>query len=246
MARRDTLEPLCKRHGISSHSAKGPLFIRMPNGTVYISLDKKTDAYPCRGFVQKAGFWGGNWNKPEQKRPTDLFDQEVAEELPPLTTLIKYQRAVYEEYVVQVPAEVHGNPNIGLYLNQVTIITAEIDGRETYDALSLSLSATREELHAALTASSNFKCSELFTLDEIRKGRLADEPLFCWGDDVMLEEVLSTHFQFNAQIAKVPRIIVNALEDVHLNAPYKDRWTAQYDRMNPLKIGETPDEKVFT
>lgn len=245
MANRETLEPLCKQHGISSHSAKGPLFIRMPDGTVYVSFDKKAESYPCRGFAKKAGFWGGNWNKPEQIRPSDLFGQEVAEEIPLLAPLIRNEWAVYAEYFVQVPAEVHGNKTRGLYLNPVTLFTAFIDGREAYDALRLPNTSTREEFHVAISAASYFRYSELLTIDEIRKGRLAKEPLFCWGDDVILGDVLSTYFHFTAEIAKLPGIIVNALEDVCSNAPYNERWTAVYDRLNPLNRGETPDAEVF-
>src|SRR3990172_1209107 len=88
MASREDLETLCKKHGVSSHAAKGPLFLEFKDDVI-LATDFKADSYPPVNFRNKAGFFGGNWNKVSQVTPQDVYLTEVVkEEVKPLGKLI--------------------------------------------------------------------------------------------------------------------------------------------------------------
>lgn len=245
MVSKDDLITLCEEHGISSHTAKGPIFIRFPDGVTYISFDKKSSQYPNKNFVDKMGFWGGNWNKVDQHTPEDLFRTEVSEEISSLSNLVNQNYHLFREYFTQIPQVAHGNPKRGIFLNPVTLFVVTLDGIETLDALKLPKNFSREMLHQAISDSSDFKYSGLISLDEITKGKYSNSPEFAWGDEVMLMDVLRAEYGIKADIARNPNIIVEPLDDVPLNMPYKDRWSIQYDRLNPIKKGNTRDSMVF-
>jgi hypothetical protein len=250
MASREDLEALCKKHGVSSHAAKGPLFLEFKDDVI-LATDFKADSYPPVNFRNKAGFFGGNWNKVAQVTPQDVYLTEVVkEEVKSLGKLIAKSYSWVGEYFTVIPPVAHGNPaqQERVFLNPVTLYTAIIDGNDALDALK----CTRENLRAALSASTDFKMSAIFPLSEVRKGALAGTPKMIWGDDRLLADALEAAFDWkcgrNYELSILPGIDVYRMKGMHgitANMPFKDRWTVPYQLKNPLAMGDLSDKAVF-
>lgn len=251
MASRENLEALCRQHGVSSHAAKGPLFLKFKDDVI-LATDFKAESYAPVNFRNKAGFFGGNWNKVAQVTPKDVYLTEVVkEEVKPLGKLIAKSYSWVGEYFAVIPPAAHGNPaqQERVFLNPVTLYNAIIDGNDALDALK----CTRENLHAALSASTDFKMSAVFSLlGEVRKGALAGTPKFIWGDDRLLAEALEAAFDWRCgrhyEITTLPGIDVYRMNNSHSiapNMPFKDRWTVPYQLKNPLTLGDQSDKSVF-
>ena len=93
MPTRADLEAMCQQYTVSSHAAKGPLFLRFKDDIV-LATDFKAGKdsprpYAPVNFQDKPGFFGGNWNKVSQATPEDVYLTEVVkEEVKPLGKLI--------------------------------------------------------------------------------------------------------------------------------------------------------------
>jgi hypothetical protein len=255
MIPRENLEALCKLHGVSSHAAKGPLFMRFKDDII-LATDYKAPTYPPVNFRDKPGFFGGNWNKVAQETPEQVYLTEVVkEEVKPLGKLITSGYFCFGEYFAVIPPQAHGNPaqQERVFLNPVTLFVSIIDGNDALDALK----CTRENLHPALSASTDYKASAVIPFSDIKNGRLAydTKSQLIWGDDQMLADVLGAVFGLcigrDYQIVFMPDTKVYRLNqkehDITLNMPFKDRWTVPYQMKNPLAAGKDfSDKSVFT
>lgn len=255
MVTRADLEAMCQKYTVSSHAAKGPLFLRFEDDII-LATDFKAQAYPPVNFRDKPGYFGGNWNKVAQETPEHVYLTEVMkEEVKPLGELIAGSYFCFGEYFAVIPPKAHGNPaqQERVFVNPVTLFVSMIDGNDALDALK----CTREDLHPALSVSTDYKMSAVIPFTDIFKGRLATDPRsqLIWGDDLMLAEVLDTVFDLRAgkdyQIAFLPGIDVHKLNQkdhgIPLNMAYKDRWTMPYQKNNnPLLTGkDIGDKAVF-
>jgi len=250
MTKRQDLEALCVEHKVSSHAAKGPLFLEFKDDVI-LATDYKAESYPPVNFRNKAGFFGGNWNKASQLTPKDVYLTEVVkEEVRPLGKLITASYSFFDEYIAVIPPAAHGNPaqQERVFINPVTLFVASIDGYAALEALKCE----RENLHAALSASTDFKASAIFPLSQIRNGMLASSPQFIWGDDRMLADVLAERYDLHAgknyEFAMLPNIDVHRLDGTQGIIPlsaFKSRWTVRYQMKNPLAQGDQTDKAVF-
>jgi hypothetical protein len=252
-------------HAIRSHAAKGPIIINMPNGHVYIAMDRKDDGYKNVALRGKSSGFGGNWNKKEFVCPEDLYVAEMNEELAVkegdtkrllFADLVKSGDARYfqlGEYFGVNPESAHGNPKIGLYLNPVSWFVTTARGDAVLDFFKIpKAQATKEKLHEAITAATEFKCSALFDLTDLASGRFENEKIFAWGDDRLLHDTVRTLYGWEPRIGMLAaedgpnQVRMYRLTDVKLNQPYATRWTVPHDFLNPLRQGETKDAHVFT
>ncbi len=234
---------------IRSHAAKGPVMIHFPHDT-YVVMDLKTQGYPQKGFENCVCGLGGNYTVKEQYSPEDLMKKESKEELAAaFKALIKYD--AFGEFFGVYPEEAHGNPRIGLYLNPVTWFVMHMNGPDAADVLKIARNdVSLEAFQNAVPPVTDFKSAAVFSLDEIRNGRLADGSVrFAWGDEKLLADTLVVHHCIDPRIPQDigshKHSTMYRQMDVPLNMPYKDRWTVQHDYTSEGGTKQTPDSHVF-
>jgi len=222
-------------------------------------LERKTEGYPPKKFVNTHCFMGGNWIHQWELYPKDVLIRQFKEEIcksprevkgEPVNEMIldelcKNIKAL-GDYFIHVPEEAHGNPNQKYDYDFVcSFFGTEISRDYLGSLLGLREGFSAGKLRDELEGVQKFQPAVL-TLQDLKNGV---DRQFCWGYDQLMDEYVYGRHGFHPKIKMFEGIFVRKLE-TSPELTYAERDTLQYCRLNPYrehadnhKLFNTPPEK---
>jgi|SRR3989338_4158787 len=135
---------------INTYAAKGPIII-LNNGPYAVWTDRKTKGYPNKGLIGKAILRGGNWKRKDERKPLDVYINQLVEEtrrliqsIPPEADIkirneLLNNISAFGDYFTAMPSDIVKNKNLQYkwYCDLVSVFVPEIEIKILYDILEI-------------------------------------------------------------------------------------------------------------
>lgn len=254
-----SFDPRIKSEFINTYAAKGPVFLVDSYGPRYMLTDRKDSGYPNVAIRNKLVFRGGNWKKPSEESPMDVWYNQIDDETKPIIkgvpndTAVRLRQAIKDrtkvlfDYFTALPEELVGNPNLPQpwYCDIASILTSEIPLGLLDDIFQVpeperTLEGYRQKLNLVSPESPQW----LTTIEDLRNG---EHVLFGFGDDYKVKDILKELYEIDANIQFFSGSIVVPL-GTDANVSFAEReYLKCYLRSdnNPSKRGSLEGGRVF-
>lgn len=235
-----------KEYFINSHSAKGIVAADYGDDNPVFIFDEKTQGYPQVNFVGTLMISGGNWNNRKDGNPLALYKRELSEELKHEELVRRIDSGLYGvgDYMFHVPAAVHGNMKKGDICGHASIFASDVSGSDFDNALGISHDVgetKKEKMLAELRKAFKESNVGVVSLEELST---KSSKRFGFADDRIITDFLLQRYGVFPVLDFFNPIYIERMPTDPL-LDFKDRQTIAYDMLNPLRVGDTEDSKVF-